>query len=980
MPKLPQLLTCLLFLLPVEGIGQSLNVRLHSDLPVLDNNGKLYAGVYYQADSAMSVTIDYRCYKFNTAVDSILICRYSTDALRLQKGVHERALFFTGSQSDIYAHPAYLKILNKAGTIPPGNYKVFITLATAGHSTEKILAHQVDSNLTATSPLRKELNQTLVPERKAKVLGISFAKEAKAVNSLASNTAKTVDRAAGKVDRLFKSKGLTSVTTKRDGKELINLYCDDWFVGRYEVNLDQSLNTQVKKQQDALTQPVTSLATNELEGYKSLLSQVRELTKLKKEERELSGELELTGNWANAQPEYSQQDNNFYEVRGRVETTVQDIPISIEGYYTTQDKNRQIKASYIRVHYDADKAKDGLMNLVGGFKNQFSQTLSKGKGLEQVYGSYLENLKGEKNVLLNDLEKETGVSDINTTSLDTTGLQQQIVASLRQKMTDTVVVADSNNSDSLTKAQRTQRAALRTADSANKIYQKALKRYERLVALEQTGRKYYALVEQYRNTNYVDSAFGYDKLKNLDKADAMTYKQLAKSAAGLLPEGKVKKFVTGLTNLDLGIFPKDLSKYTMAGQQLKGIDVGYDLGFCQVGATYGKTEFAGRDGTLDKYAAYSGRVLFQPAKQQKVTLVYYGYSPSTSAMAKDTFFKDMDIATPTFKQPVHIVSAAYEGTIAKNVRVDGEIATSFRSGTATKIKDQLSSENLAWHINAEGMIPKTGIHIETGYEHGGESFQNSTLPVNLSGTDLFKIAGKGDLFKSFLTLGIEYNHIQQQSFSATGNNSKWGFEIATHSKQYPSVSLSYKPYTTFRSYTDTLAVPQRPLVGAVWTGRATYQFKKTGGRCWRFSAVYNKSSSEIDTTAYGSNLVQANIIYSTKTWMAMGSVGNMDQSTNGAPIADAPAHTRTTFGMVSGSYPVTKSSVLNGGIDMGVAGFGMSKYGVNAGISYRMKKLPLTTRVVGRYSSYRLTEAMGWKPVYSGSVDLLWQFKMKINK
>ena len=439
----------------------------------------------------------YRCYKYNANGDSTLVCRKDSKRITLNGDLQKQQILFTESDGPAYYLPVFYNILRKTGSIPAGPYKVFLELRTdSALILQRSFIHNADSALSPTSPLRKDLNQTLVPEKKAKVLGISFANEAKAVNGLASNTGKTLDRAAGKVDRLFKSKGLTSISEKRDGKDIISLYYEDWFVGRYEVELSQSLDAQVKKQQNALTQPVTSLVTNELGSYQSLLSQVKEMTKLKKEERELTGELELTGNWASSQEPYSQQDNNYYELRGNVETTIQDMPIGIEGYYTTQDKNRMVKASYIRIHYDADKAKGKLAELMGGFKNQFSQTLSKGAGLSQVYGSYLDNLKGQEQGLLTDLKKETGVSDINTSSLDTNGLKAKITDGLKQKATDTSFWKESadNNGvkiDSAGKLRRTEARAAKLADSANRVYQKALKKYLRLVALEQTAEKYY---------------------------------------------------------------------------------------------------------------------------------------------------------------------------------------------------------------------------------------------------------------------------------------------------------------------------------------------------------------------------------------------------------------------------------------------------------------------------------------------------------
>src|SRR5690606_28311624 len=207
-----------------------------------------------------------------------------------------------------------------------------------------------------------------------------------------------------------------------------------------------------------------------------------------------------------------------------------------------------------------------------------------------------------------------------------------------------------------------------------------------------------------------------------------TYKQLAKSASGLLPVGKAKTFIAGLTSLDAGIFPKYVSKYTMGGQQLKGLDLGYDIGFAQIGLSAGSIEYAGRDGTLDKYSSYSARVMFAPANGQKAGLVYYGYTPSKSMLQGDDFFKNTDISLPSFREPVSIVSATYEGIIAKTVTIDAEAATSFRKGSGQNLQNGFDAYRLAWHLHAEGRIPKTSLALTGSYEHGGKDFQNSTLP------------------------------------------------------------------------------------------------------------------------------------------------------------------------------------------------------------------------------------------------------------
>lgn len=965
----PFLLFCTLCLVTARVSARTDTVRrIHADLPYPDGQKQAAAGILSEGPALEQAILKYDCYKYAANGDSLLICRKEQKNLALKEGARETRLVFSSSDGPAWCLPIFRDILRKTGSMPPGSYKVFASIGTdSAVLIRQVFRYQVDSELPEHSPLRQDLSSILAPAPEKNAFNGLFGRQ----RAFARNTARTLDRSAGKMERLLRAQGLARTREQQGDKEYISLFYQDWFLGRYELSRQRTLDSQLDAQKARLGAPVTSLVTNELEGYRSLLTQVRDMTLLQKPDRELKGELALGSSWSNGQPEYSQQDNNYYELRGNIETSIGDIPIGIEGYYTTQDRNRSIKASYIRVRYDAQRAKDELLQLMGGFREQFSRTLSKGKGLDQVYGSYLAGLRGESGQLTDALKQQTGLYDLDLQHLDTNALRNQIEEELKSRAADTTAAGAA--------AQKIEDAgarARRVADSANRVYNRAMEQYRRLQALQEKAARYQALLEQYRNTAYFDSTLGYARLKDLGKGDATTYRQLAQQASGFLPEGKVKRAITGLTSLDLGIFPKDISRYTMAGQQLKGMDIGYDLGFCQVGATYGSVEFAGRDGTLDKYPAYSGRATFMPLDAQKLTLVYYGYSPSKSALQQDTFFKNTDIALPSFAEPVHILSAAYEGNISSYVRVEGEIASSFRKGSDEKIGNSLDAERIAWHLNAEGTIPKTTLALQAGYEHGGLDFRNSTLPLSLSGTDVLRLGVTGDLFRSFLTLGIEYNRIEQRAFSGTGTSNRWGFELSTHSRKWPSVSLSYKPYTTFRSYTDTLAVPQRPLLGAVWTGRANYQLRRHDGNSWRFTAVYNKSTSEIDTSHYSSDLMQLNVIYTARTWMLTGSVGNTDQTANDRP-SEVPAHVRTIFGMLSGTCPLSKQASLSGGTDLGFAAFGLSRCGVNTTLAYRFEKVPFAVRGSARWSKYRLS-AEGWKELYSGSIDLVWQLKMKL--
>ncbi len=984
-----------------KGVPDS-SIKAGIDFPYFGKEHKLVQDIQFSALDKTTGKLQFNCFRYTVSQDSIWVYGQKEVSFKASSGVSQFPIKFGPNSANSFVLPQFYDILRKCGNVPAGTYKVYLTIVTDSAITIQRVFHlNADSTLPPTSSLSKQLNTTfsLNSEKQKGLFGSVKNTATQTVSSIPA--AKIIERNASRLNRQLKTRGLTSQTEQRGDKSVVNVWYENWFVGRYELEANKSASSQIKQKQAQVAGNVSAFAGNELETYRSLFSQVRELAKSDKEDNELRGELSTNGNFSNGQPEYSAQDNNYYELRGRAETEVADIPVSIEGYYTTQDAYRHVKGSYIRVHYDAERAKSKLMKIITGYRNQFSQTLAKGAGLEQVYGSYLGNLQNSKDRALIDLKREAGIPlSSGGSGLDTSGLQDRIQEALSKKMPDTAGLAGKTEGklDSAGAIKNSAAKAAKVKDSAVHKYAKAMKQYEQIQKTQAQIEKYSALLEQYRNTTYFDSALAYSKIKDLKSGDETTYKQMAKSAAGLLPEGKAKTFIAGLTNLDAGIFSKYTSKYTAAGQQLKGIDVGYDIGFAQIGLTAGSTEYAGRDGSLDKYTTYSGRMLFSPAKGQKAGLVYYGYTPSKSMVGSNDFFKNAGIALPTFRAPVHIVSATYEGTIAKTVLVEVEAATSYRNGSGQAFSSSFNADRIAWHLNAESAIPKTPLSLLGSYEHGGKDFENSTLPLTISGIDLYKIGAKGEFLHGFLTAGIQYNHIQQSNLYSTGGNSRWGFDIATHSKQYPSVSFSYKPFATFRASSDTLTIPQRPLQGAVWTGKATYQIKKKGGVSYRFSAVLNRSTSHADSISYGADLLQLNAIYTDKQWMLMLSTGqSMLQTNSGGYRSDSlnPAHVRTTFGMGSVSYSFSKTTSVTGGADIGFAPFGLSKWGLSAGLSYRMSAAPLTARLSSRYSAYRLaaysgaigkdmgnaeqSEPMSWRNLIGGSVELIWQFRMKVN-
>ena len=84
-------------------------------------------------------------------------------------------------------------------------------------------------------------------------------------------------------------------------------------------------------------------------------------------------------------------------------------------------------------------------------------------------------------------------------------------------------------------------------------------------------------------------------------------------------------------------------------------------------------------------------------------------SPTKKVFESQNFTKDISI--PTFKDPVHIVSINYEGSIMKDMTLQSEGAVSFKKSDRTK---EVSKDNTALTTSLNYLIPKT-----TSFNHGG---------------------------------------------------------------------------------------------------------------------------------------------------------------------------------------------------------------------------------------------------------------------
>ncbi|WP_118953404.1 hypothetical protein [Taibaiella helva] len=941
----------------------------HTDF-LRSEDRKFFQDVFVTAGKEQEALLQIACYRY-TGTDSAKVYQHQSEQ-KLKKGLSRIILAFQEARGHYEVRPAFAAVIRKTGLIPPGSYRLFLTIRSDDKVYQQQFLHEQDTLLPVLSAARKEIGEVLDP---AGASLFPSLQQPAAVTKVAA----AIERSQFRLQRHFRKRGLQPVFSRKENKEVIDLYADDWYMGRYELESNAGLRDALNRERDAIQGNIGSLTGNTFGNYTSLVSQFKELKKNSQENKELKAELAVSANFSNDQEPFSRQDNNFYEARGTLEFPLFDIPVSVSGYYTTQDKHRQAKASYVHFRYDAEKAKEQLLKLVGSYNKRYEQTLSQGGSYDMIYGQFLQQLQGQKEQALAGLKQKADLSGMDLSSISEEQLKDAVLRKAEQgkdKVRDSLMQRVKGTGAAGTLKDKAGEAqALR--EKAESEYTHALEQYNRVLELERKIKKYQGLLEQYRNTMHYDSLLAYSQLKDLKNLDGASYKDIAKRASGILPESKTKSLITGLTNFDAGMFPKYVSDYTLSGQMLKGADIGYDIGFAEIGASYGKTEYIDRTGNVEAYKAYGGRIKMKPVLRQSLGFVYYGYSPGRKLLEDDHFFKDASVSLPSFRNPVHILSATYSGSISRYVDASGEYATSIKPEQSAEARAKGSfRDHSAYNLKLAGNIPATGIEMEAAYEYAGKAFENNTLAVILSGTERFRVAAKGDFLRSFLTLGVEYNYLIQNNFNSKGNNARWGFDVATHSKRFPSLALSYKPFSTFRSYNDTLSIAQKPLLGAVWTGKLSYQIKKRN-KALRFNLLYNKNTSTMDTVHYGSTLVQLNTIYTRNTTMLSLGIGSTDIQTDYIVTA-YPAFNQSRFLNGSAAGTLFGALTVSGGGDIATGSTGLNRYGVFLGSSYTLKWLPVMIRANFRYSNYRLDELAGWKALYSGGIELAWRFKVKL--
>lgn len=922
---------------------------IHSDF-IYFKKGKPHVDILISSDVSQTVTISMSLTYLASPRQKIYETKMA--GYTLKKGISKISIDLN-SKGNIAANSDFMELCRKCKTIPVGDYAIALSLDTSTYSIYKVVSEQ--------SPVCKGFSDYIQTRA-------DFAKLRQGRQSERDKLENYIAKELGRI-------GISATIVQEQGKLELSTRFGQYNLGLYTLASFSEVDAKLKGLKKDIKEQSKHAFQNGLENYESLFSQFKTVNLTQQDE--VSGYLGVSANMGNQADAFSGQQRNYYEFEGGIEAPVLDIPVKINAFYTTQDINRKIKASYFHIEFNAEKLKEKFMKGISTYKQEYKKVEGKSQNIEGEYQGLLKSLKSQKESILISLLSQTGLTQA------TKYIDQDALKNGEYKLDSTalfeamMVKVDSMKNDSSISSS----ILYKKQDSVRQVYAKVMKRYNELKQAQEKYAKYSSLVKQYKNTAMFDSILGYNKIKHIDQYQNMTYKDMAKAATNILPEGKIKRFVTGITNFNIGMFSKMESRYTLAGQQLNGFNLGYDIGFGTLDLTAGNTQFIGRSGELDRYTFYTGKLKSKPILKQDLDFSYYGYTPSRRMFNEDKdFFKNINSLIPTFRKPTHIISVTQKGNLFKWLNLQSEVAYSTHSKEAEAKSDKaLLHDKLAYALEVEGQLPLFDLDIAISYEHIGLHFENNTLPFNAQGTNRIRAAVKGNFLKNNVQAGIEWNYIFQHSLFNDTRNTKWGFDVKTKSKRYPTLAVSYKPFSTFRSVADTFFIPQRPIIGDVFTGKISYQYKRKD-KLAQFQLLLNRSRSTMDTVENGSNLFQFSASYATKRNSSFLSLSRIDNQASAAVLASSWHFNNKYMLSVSENLVVSEKLSSTMGIDLGLSQFGVSSKGLNAGLSYKTVKLPLVYRAQFRYARYKITEAESWNDIIRCTIALNWQFKYNLQK
>jgi len=665
--------------------------------------------------------------------------------------------------------------------------------------------------------------------------------------------------------------------------------------------------------------------------------------------------------------EYSLNENIYSEVGADLEAKILGIPVQMQGFYTTQDKNRKIKASYFRIQYDLAAASDDIQENIDQFKNEYRYKKAELKSKTDLYDKTSKKLQNKKGVLLHkirsliplDLVQEDIGSMIKDPKFELDIDTAQIVAYV-QKLAEEKVAKDSNLQSKKIFIEEKKKEIIANIEKAKKMIETAR---ELKTKIESYKKQFDALQQNFK----IDSAFVMDKLKDKSGLDDLSQASLIEKGKEILPQSSLAKRIRNINQLDIGILNRSESRYTLDGQLMKGAGIGYQIGSFDIGVAGGRTEYVSRDlQGLEKYNTAMLRVANQISDDQKIKLILYSYASSSA----DSNF-NLSSQLSGLDGRTDIASLSYDARLG-SANIHAESAQSINRAVRNLEKEStplFKLDDNASNISLGIPINKIGINSEFEYERIGKNFTNNSLSFLRRDIQMFKAGLSGTFLKGYLFMKVNLYELFQGTVGNGRENRRLGFLVQTRSKRYPNIRIDYKPFTTFNSLNDTINIAQRQLFGEVLSGKISYQLKgKTMQHRW--NVLINRNESNIDTISYRTSVYQLSYILSTAKLMASTQIGRMEMPTN-LNALNSPIN---NFIRTTEQFKINRFIQSNISTEIAWHQNQVNRLGLVLGCAFNIPNKPLQIRVNGNLMQYRNQENIN-KSIYGGHLGLSYQFK-----
>jgi len=863
--------------------------------------------------------------------------------------------------------PSYNRPIDFLNNLPPGQYEVELAFKEYVHRQY----WQVDSQLSKFS-IFEDLKLKGINRNLKKSIPNGIVLSPSKLEALANKKKKVIDN-PNKIYQKLIDEIKTQIPSVdfRDVKMgrlcQANLYQDDIFLGHWNIDLAQEAKELAESSVHNAKKSARSRMQSETEGYNSLMTDFKKQILNQSKDNEYEGEVRLDNYFSNDQMEYSLNENIYSEVGADLEAKILGIPVQMQGFYTTQDKNRKIKASYFRIQYDLAAASDDIQENIDQFKNEYRYKKAELKSKTDLYDKTSKKLQNKKGVLLHkirsliplDLVQEDIGSMIKDPKFELDIDTAQIVAYV-QKLAEEKVAKDSNLQSKKIFIEEKKKEIIANIEKAKKMIETAR---ELKTKIESYKKQFDALQQNFK----IDSAFVMDKLKDKSGLDDLSQASLIEKGKEILPQSSLAKRIRNINQLDIGILNRSESRYTLDGQLMKGAGIGYQIGSFDIGVAGGRTEYVSRDlQGLEKYNTAMLRVANQISDDQKIKLILYSYASSSA----DSNF-NLSSQLSGLDGRTDIASLSYDARLG-SANIHAESAQSINRAVRNLEKEStplFKLDDNASNISLGIPINKIGINSEFEYERIGKNFTNNSLSFLRRDIQMFKAGLSGTFLKGYLFMKVNLYELFQGTVGNGRENRRLGFLVQTRSKRYPNIRIDYKPFTTFNSLNDTINIAQRQLFGEVLSGKISYQLKgKTMQHRW--NVLINRNESNIDTISYRTSVYQLSYILSTAKLMASTQIGRMEMPTN-LNALNSPIN---NFIRTTEQFKINRFIQSNISTEIAWHQNQVNRLGLVLGCAFNIPNKPLQIRVNGNLMQYRNQENIN-KSIYGGHLGLSYQFK-----